>query len=176
MVPQIYPGIEMKQGLIKGFLPRFASFLLVLQVLASYGCATMQQSLEAPEISLAGLSLIEASLSKQRYDLRLHVRNPNSISLPVRGMSYSVKLAGESFAQGESLQAFTVPASGEANIDLSVTTDLLRTLSGLQRMIGQGEQKLAYELGGTLQLNLPFVKALPFSAAGEVDLTSHLRY
>ncbi len=147
-----------------------------LVMLLPSGCATLQHPVQTPRISLAGIKLVEASLGKQRYELLLHVVNPNAIPLPVRGMSYRVQLAGESFAAGETLQAFTIPANGETDFELSVTTDLLRTLSGVQRMLDQGEQTLAYQLGGQLQVDLPFVRALPFSSSGEVDLLSPLRY
>lgn len=164
-------GVAVHHGLFGRGLPLLAVFTLL-----AAGCASLQQSLETPEISLKGLKLVEADLSKQRYELSLHVRNPNPIALPVRGMNYRIQLAGERFADGETLQAFTIPAGGETDFELSVTTDLLRTLSGVQRLLDRRERTLKYELGGQLQVNLPFVRALPFSSSGEVDLISRLRY
>lgn len=153
-----------------------AMVCLVITLLLASACANLRQSVETPQIALTAVKLVEAGLSKQRYELVLHVKNPNSIAIPVRGLSYRVQLAGERFASGESVQAFTVPANGETEFELSVTTDLLRTLSSLQRMLSDGEQTLKYELGGQLKVNLPFIAALPFSSAGEVDLTRPLRY
>lgn len=140
------------------------------------GCASLQQSVETPEISLTGLRLVEVGLSRQRYDLTLHVVNPNPIPLPIRGLSYRVQLAGERFAEGETARAFTVPASGATDFELAVTTDLLRTFTTLQRLLGEGEQTLEYELGGQLQVDLPFVRALPFSSSGAIDLVRPMRF
>lgn len=176
MTTRIPLHVAMSKSLARSLSPWPAALCLVLTLFLASACANLRQSVETPEISLTGLKLVEAGLSKQRYDLMLHVRNPNSIPLPVRGLSYRVQLAGERFASGETVQAFTVPANGETDFELSVTTDLLRTLSSLQRMLAEGEKTLKYELGGQLKVNLPFVGALPFSSAGEVDLTRPLRY
>lgn len=150
--------------------------LLTLASIALSGCATLAQSVETPDITIAGMRLLEAGLSKQSYELTLNVRNPNPIPLPVRGLAYRIQLAGESFAAGETLSAFTVPANGETDFGISITTDLVRSLSSLQRMLQQREESVAYEMGGELQVNLPFVKAIPFSTTGEVDLAGKLRY
>lgn len=155
-----------------------AQWLLVLFVtgFCTSGCATLARSVETPDVSLTSLRLVEAGLTKQRYDLTLNVQNPNAIPLPVRGLAYRVRLAGEDFAAGETLQSFTIPANGSTDFELAITTDLVRTLSGLQRMIEQREETLQYELGGQLQVNLPFVKAIPFSKAGNIDLAGAYRY
>lgn len=157
----------------KASLPFFA---LTLASIVLSGCATLAQSVETPDITIAGMRLVEAGFSKQSYELTLNVRNPNPIPLPVRGLAYRIQLAGESFAAGETLSAFTVPANGEAEFGVSITTDLVRSLSSLQRILQQRDETVAYEMGGELQVNLPFVKAIPFATAGEVDLAGRLRY
>lgn len=153
---------------------RIAAFLCLGIVLS--GCATLSESLESPEVSLASLRLVEAGIARQRYDLTLHVRNPNAIPLPVRGLAYRIDLAGERFAAGETLRSFTIPANGESQFELSITTDLLRSLSSLQRLIEQREQSLDYSIGGELQVDLPLVRAIPFSKSGALDLGADYRY
>lgn len=142
----------------------------------STGCATLAESLKSPEVTLAGLRMVEAGFARQRYDLTLNVRNPNGIPLPVRGLAYRIDLAGERFAAGETLRSFTVPANGESDFELSITTDLLRSLSGLQKLIERREQTVEYSIGGELQVDLPLVRAIPFSKSGALDLGSDYRY
>lgn len=149
---------------------------LLMACVVFQGCASLTQSVETPDVTIAGLRLTEAGLTKQSYELKLNVSNPNPFPLPVRGLAYRIQLAGENFAAGETLSAFTVPANGESEFGVSITTDLLRSLSSLQRILQQRDEVLAYQIGGELQVNLPFVKALPFSKSGEVDLTNAYRY
>ncbi len=153
-----------------------SALFAMLACLALSGCATLTQSIETPDVSIAGLRLVEAGFSKQSYELTLNVSNPNPIALPVRGLAYRIELAGEEFAAGQSLNAFTVPANGESDFAISITTDLLRSLSGLQRILERRDKALDYQIGGELQVNLPFVKALPFAKTGEIDLTDAYRY
>lgn len=157
---------------------RRASLSTIVLILCATlsGCATLGQSIETPNVTIAGLRMVEAGFSKQSYELKLNVSNPNPIPLPVRGLAYRIELAGQDFAAGETASAFTVPANGETDFAISITTDLLRSLSGLQRVIEQGDRALDYQIGGELQVNLPFVKALPFSKTGEIDLTNPYRY
>lgn len=150
--------------------------LLMLVGALSGGCATLGESLETPEVSLAGLRLVEAGITRQRYDLTLNVRNPNAIPLPVRGLAYRIDLAGERFAAGETLRSFTIPANGESEFELSITTDLLQSLGSLQRLIEQRQQLLDYSIGGELQVDLPLVRAIPFSKTGAVDLAADYRF
>ena len=160
------------------FFPRAGSLSAIVLIVSTLfsGCATLAQSIETPDVTIVGLRLVEAGFSKQSYELKLNVRNPNPVPLPVRGLAYRIQLAGEDFAAGETLSAFTVPSNGESDFAISITTDILRSLSGLRRMIEEGDRAVAYQIGGELQVDLPFVKALPFSKAGEIDLAHPYRY
>lgn len=150
--------------------------VLVLAFWTATGCATLSQSMEAPDVSIAGLRIVDANLAQQTYELTLNVNNPNPVALPVRGIAYRIELGGEEFASGSTLRAFTVPAGGESDFAVTISTDLVRSFAGLQRLISNGEQVFAYKIGGELQVNLPLVKALPFATTGEIDLTSAYRY
>lgn len=150
--------------------------LFVVVGVACSACATLAQSVETPEVSIVNLRLLNATLAKQNYELTLNVRNPNPIALPVRGLLYRVQLAGEDFASGETRGAFTIPANGELQFGLSVSTDMLRSLASLQRLFDRNDQVLGYKLGGELRVDLPFVRAIPFSSSGEINLANALRY
>ncbi len=165
-----------KKGLASNPLTTVRCAWIVCLAALSTGCATLTESLESPEVTLTGLRMVEAGFARQRYDLTLKVRNPNRIPLPVRGLAYRIDLAGERFAAGETLRSFTIPANGETDFELSVTTDLLRSLSSLQKLIEQREQSLQYSIGGELQVDLPLVRAIPFSRSGALDLGGDYRY
>src|SRR3990172_1140831 len=89
--------------------------LLAFLLLAWRG---LSSRLETPVVSFVGIKALEAKLFEQRLELRLRVRNPNDLDLPVRGLDIDVELAGEHFAHGVSAREFTVPARGEAEFDM----------------------------------------------------------
>lgn len=143
--------------------------LLLLSLLA--GCASMRPQLEQPKINLVGLDIRELGLLRQRYILTLSVQNPNSIAFPVRGLNYDVRIAGHDFASGASPKSFTVPARGETDVEVELSTNLVSTLQNVQALLLEKQKLIDYELSGQLELNLPFVKAIPFNNSGEFQLT-----
>lgn len=131
-------------------------------------CA-LTQHFEAPQLSIVDVQILSTEVWQQRLRVRLHVHNPNSIALPVKGIEYSVEIAGEQFASGSSDASFTVPALGDAEFDTTLTTNaagaLLRILS---RGGGHGDS-IDYHLTGKVALQ-GFMHTLPFDQRGSFKL------
>lgn len=144
-----------------------------LMALMAAGCSTLTGSIETPTVKLVGLQLIEAGLLEQRYGLTLRVNNPNAISLPIKGISYSVKLAGVDFATGQTPRAFRVGSYGDSLVDIEVSTNLLDTVRRLKDWFSDSPDAMDYELTGKVQVDLPFVGAVPFSESGRINLNSN---
>lgn len=155
---------------MRRLLPGFLLGSLCLIVLLA-GCATLRPQLEQPKLSLVGLEIRELGLLRQRYVLTLNVQNPNAIAFPVRGLSYAVQIAGNDFAHGVSPKAFTVPAYGDSDVDVELTTNLMSTLQNVQQLLSGERDSIDYGLSGKLELDLPFVKAIPFQNSGKFQLT-----
>lgn len=143
--------------------------LAALSAVILAGCATLARSVESPTLSLSQVQMLESNLLEQRYRLTLRVQNPNAIALPVKGMNYSVKFADIDFASGVTPNAFRIPANGEQLVDIDVSTNLLRSAQQLVRYLQKDNNSLDYELSGSIQVDLPFVGAVPFSRSGTVD-------
>jgi LEA14-like dessication related protein len=92
------------------------------------GCAGLATQLETPEITFVGIRAVEASLFEQKLEVRLRVRNPNTMALPVNGLDVAMELAGEPFATGVTAREFVVPAHGEAEFDMIVTANAATAL------------------------------------------------
>ncbi|NNC55697.1 MAG: hypothetical protein HKO07_08250, partial [Pseudomonadales bacterium] len=103
----------------------------VCAILAASGCTALRDKIQAPALSLAQVQMLDSTLLEQRYRLTLRVQNPNGVALPIKGMNYAVKFAGVDFASGVTPNAFRVPANGEHDVDIDVTTNLLRSAQQL---------------------------------------------
>lgn len=152
------------------------SFRVLLVMTASVllaGCQSLIDQLEAPGVELSAVRLAQADLSNQRFELEFAISNPNAIALPVRAVNYGITLAGVSLASGSTTEAFRIPANGDGTFSVSVETSLVEALRMLgTRVLGGGEKTLAYDVGGSVALDLPLVRPLPFSASGNVDVSS----
>ncbi len=143
---------------------------LVLSLGACSSLNALNQIVDPPKVSLANVTLVSAGLLEQRYRLSLRVQNPNSVAIPVSGLDYVVSLAGTEFARGVSANSFTLPATGEDVVEIDVSTNLLNSARHLYSLMKNGEENLDYNLSGNVKVNLPFIKSLPFSRTGQVNL------
>jgi len=146
-----------------------ALFLGLAAAVLLAGCAAIPRDLKTPEVSFVSLKALEASMFEQKLEVRLKVRNPNSIELPVNGLDVALELAGEPFAQGVSAREFVVPALGEAEFDMSVTANAVTALL----KIAGGERKskeVDYRLKGKLSTRLGLLRTIPFEESGSLPI------
>lgn len=142
------------------------TLLLSLSLLLS-GCASLLPP--KPEVSLAGVELVQAGLFEQRFALKLRVQNTGSAPLAINGLAFEVEMNGQPFARGVNADPATVPALGEAVLTVNAVSNLSSLLRQLQELKNSGGDKLAYRIHGTLDAGLPV--RIPFEHKGEIDLS-----
>jgi len=87
---------------------------------------------------------------------------------------YHLQLADQTFASGETQGDFSVPASGDGAFDISVELDILNSAGQLGSVLRSGMRKpVAYELNGSLAVDIPFLKPVPFSTSGVIAIASN---
>ena len=105
---------------------------------------------------------------EQRYLLALRILNPNDVDLPVSGLSYSMEINDREFAYGVSRQAVTLPALGEAVVEVEVVSSLLGMLRQLQALGKDKKGGLDYRIYGSLRLASRRTR-LPFDYSGTLN-------
>ena len=154
--------------------PRLAALLLVSALMGA--CAGVDEMVSEPRISLREVQLTELEFTAQRFQLDFDVTNPNPFPLPVRSVSYGLKLGGHRFASGSTPAAFTVPAAGDGGFAISVDLDLMRTAPELLFIVRESAfREIPYALEGKLEVDLPFAKPLRFEETGTVRLANAVR-
>ena len=124
--------------------------------------------LEPPRLQVMEVSLLRGDLLRQQLRVKMRVHNPNDVELPVRGITYEVQLAGETFANGESSRDFLVPALGSSEFDLDVTAN---AAAAVLRMLGSREQgDPVYRVLGKVRLAKGMIKTIPFDHSGTLKL------
>ncbi len=144
-------------------VPRAASVVVAL-LLA--GCATLAPHFEKPQLTVASIEIKEATLAEQRFSVRMRVQNPNSRALPVEGISYTIELAGEELGRGVTADRFTVPAYGEAEFEMFVTTNLASTFFKVLPRLKDSAHPAEYRLVGKVHTGLAFLRTIPFDEKG----------
>jgi LEA14-like dessication related protein len=135
------------------------------------GCASLGPKIEAPKLSVVRVGMVSADIFSQQFRVRVHVANPNDRAIPVKAIEYELFLQGDSFAEGTTNAPFTVPALGETEFDMMVRTNFVSSIGRLlSRLETSPDRKLQYEMSGKVYVDLPFIRSVPFSDTGIVDL------
>jgi len=151
----------------RGIPARRALPLLLLTVALS-SCALLVPRLQTPTLSIESVQILQANLLQQRLRVRVRVENPNDRSLPVRGLSYTVYLAGQEFATGVSDAGFDVPALGTAEFNMDVTANAAGALFAL--LNGSRDRGIDYTMKGRVELAHGWLRSIPFEQSGTFRL------
>lgn len=144
------------------------SIALAICILLLSACTGLLGLAQKPEISLAGLSVLQVGVFEQRFALKLRIQNPNDVELPINGLSFDIQLNGQPFAHGLSDKAVIVPRYGEALLDVAATSTLGSALKQLRELQKSGRDRIGYRLAGRLQLQ--GMGSQPFERRGDLQL------
>ncbi len=151
-------------------MPEIHARRLVIAALAALclqGCAVLPK-FETPRLSVIAMEMQSADLFSQRLKVRMRVLNPNSRDLPVKGIRYRIEVNGSELGQGLTNTPFVVPALGEAEFDVQVTTNVAGLLAKL--LTRRKAETLDYRLVGDVLLSSGFLRRIPFDEHGSVKL------
>jgi LEA14-like dessication related protein len=147
------------------------AFLAGAIVLTLAACSAFGPKLETPRLSVVNVEMQQSGIWEQRLKVRMRVQNPNERSLPVKGLSYTLEVAGEDFARGLTDASFIVPALGEAEFDMNVTANMA---AALIKVLGKGDdsltESLPYRIVGKVSLSEGVLRSIPFEERGELTL------
>ncbi|HEY2276114.1 MAG TPA: LEA type 2 family protein [Steroidobacteraceae bacterium] len=133
------------------------------------GCA-LAPKLTTPTLTIVGVKLEGSDLLAQRLKVRVHVQNPNDRTLPIKGIEYTLDVDGQPFATGDSAGSFVVPALGEAEFDMNVTTNMAGTLVRLLARPSDARASVPYRLTGKISLSQGWLQSIPFEQHGTFSL------
>jgi len=149
-------------------------FLLLLAAALLAGCASMENRKEWVKVTVTNLRILDSTLMEQRYLVTLRLQNRHNEELPVAGMSFDLELNDKDFASGVSNQPVTVPAFGEATIDVKLSSSLFGLIRQLQSAQEMEHEPFRYRVSGKLGL-IDSSFSVPFEQLGEIDLRQPAR-
>jgi hypothetical protein len=142
---------------------QLAVVVALASCLTAYGCGVRklaQGELQPPEVRLQGLGL--RAPGPQGWPLVgvLAVKNPNPMTIKILGYDYEVWVEGQSLAQGTSNKTITLPAQGEATVEVPVLLRLKTLPRLLPHLLRNNE--LTVEIAGGLRLPQTLGFRVPF--------------
>ncbi len=148
-------------------------FIALLGIIG--GCASSSSSFKDPDVQLVDVELVHAKLLEQQFMLHFRVDNPNSQSLPMRGLDYRVLLNDTPLATGSSNQWLTIPGNDYAYFKIPVHTNLWRHMKVVIRMLENPDQPIHYALHAELKTGLMFSKKINLIRHGDIIPGDYIR-
>jgi LEA14-like dessication related protein len=138
--------------------------LLCGLMLCAAGCAP---KFERPILTVSSVELQRGNLFQQSFLVKFQVQNPNDRELPVQGLHAALDVGGQRIASGVSNRAFVVPPLGQSEFDMTITANVA---AALLQLANQHADTIAYDLSGSANLDLPFLREVPFHQTGSFSL------
>ena len=129
---------------------RVLSLILWLVLLA--GCASLQADFKEPNVSVTSFRALPSEGMAPRFEIGLHVTNPNRTALELVGLSYTVNLEGRQILSGVASELPAIAGYGEGDITLLATADLFNSFSLFADLLRQPRDTFAYEINADLDL------------------------
>lgn len=142
---------------------KISSLILVAAIMAS--CSVLEKAIEKPTVHVQEVKYHPISLREGRLDSRMQIRNPNSFALPLRNLTYHLKLNGRVFANSKLAFDKDLPAKGMIELKVPIHFQYGELLQGLSSIIQHRD--IQFQLEGKLNLGLV---EIPFSKTGNFAL------
>ncbi len=125
---------------------KFFGLLLVIWSFSLLGgCAGMMRStLNTPDVSLQTFRVLPQQGVGPRFEIGLHIINPNREPLNFFGIYYTVDIEGYKVLSGVSNNLPTVEPYGEADIYLEAGVDLLSGIRLLSSLMNDPRESFKY--------------------------------
>jgi LEA14-like dessication related protein len=148
-------------------LYRLIFYILGVVLLGS--CATLQTEFKEPSVSVTSFRALPSKGMAPRFEIGLHVTNPNRVALALEGLSYSVNIEGHQLLTGVANDLPVIEGYGEGDITLLATADLFNSISLISDLMRQPRDTFNYEIIATLDLGGMYPD-IPVKKQGQISL------
>jgi LEA14-like dessication related protein len=102
------------------------------------GCASLTQELDPPKVSLTSFRSLPAEGGAPRFEIKLRVINPNTQTLDIAGISYSIELLDKELITGVANDIAPIEGYGEGEVILEAGLQLFEVVR-LMASLGEAE-------------------------------------
>ena len=146
---------------------KIVTFLTLL--IAMFGCTGLENGFETPTVGVSSFRVLPSEGAMPRFEIGLHIINPNRTELKLEGLVYSVTLEGHKVITGVANDLPTIEAYGEGEVMLIATADLLNSIGLLATLLKSQQEKFDYELDAKLDIGR-FLPRIHVVEKGEIPL------
>jgi LEA14-like dessication related protein len=156
-------------------MTRFAKLVVYVAFFTSaIGCASLEPGFETPTVGITSFRILPSEGAAPKFEIGLHIVNPNRSSLKLEGLVYSITLEGHKILTGVSNKLPVIEAYGEGDLVLVATADLLNSIGLFANLLQSQRQTFDYKLDAKLDIG-SFRPRIHVVKKGEISLQGAAR-
>ncbi len=114
-------------------------FCCLLLILSS--CADRGRDFDKPTVGLSSFRMLPATGVAPRFEIGLHIINPNRTPLELKGIFYTVSIDDNRVIAGATNNLPTIEPYGEGDVIINATVDLMGSILLLGDLLAQPKDK-----------------------------------
>ncbi len=147
----------------------FFLFFICISLLTA-GCAGIGTGYETPEVTVSSFKTLPGQGAAPRFEIGLHILNPNRVDLELEGVAYTVSIEGYKILTGVSNDLPVIEAYGEGEILLTATVSLFNSIAFFADLAGKDNpDELSYSFEAKLDVG-SFRPIIRVSKSGTLSL------
>lgn len=154
---------------------KLLGFLLLVVYLSIFsGCAGItNHHFEPPDVSLHTFKMLPQDGVTPRFEIGLHIINPNREPLHIEGIYYTVDIEGYKVLAGVSNNLPTVDPYGQADITLEANVDLIKGIRLISSLMQDPRDVFTFSFNAKMDPG-GFAPKIVISEEGEFNLRNEL--
>jgi LEA14-like dessication related protein len=115
-------------------------------------CVTTPSDFEEPSLTVTSFTPKNSDSISPRFEIVLHITNPNRDPLELVGISYTIELEGNKVMSGVANDLPTIEPYGETDVKLEATVNLFGGFQVLTGLMHEHKEHIEYEFNAKLDI------------------------
>jgi len=143
--------------------------VVVVTVALLSACVGMRPGFETPTVTVKSIRALPSQGALPDFEIILHVLNPNTESLKLSGVSYTVSLDGHDVVKGVGNDLPVIEGYGEADLTLTASASLFAGMGLIRDLMSRPNDNISYEFEAKLDPG-PLSPSIRIKDEGEISL------
>lgn len=132
-------------------------------------CAGLRPGFETPTVTISSIRTLPTEGAFPKFEIGLHVVNPNRDPLKLDGVAYTVSLEGQELIKGVDNDLPIIEGYGEGDITVTATPNLLAGIRLITDLMSGPRDTFRYSLEAKLDVGA-FTPPIRVRDEGEISL------
>jgi len=145
------------------------STVALLALFCLHACTGMRSDFETPTVTVNSFRTIPSDAAMPKFEIGLHVTNPNREDLKLDGVAYTVSVEGRDLINGVGNDLPVIEGYGEGDFVVTAAVSLFDGAMLLKDLMNSPKEKLKYKLEAKLDIGA-FAPPIRVRDEGEFSL------